>query len=47
MEEKKKVGRKMLYNEPTKKKTFAIPISKHDEVTRMVKAYLKSCEIKR
>lgn len=48
MEEKKRgKGRPMLYNEPTKKKTFAIPISKHDEVTRMVKAYLKSCEIKR
>lgn len=46
MEEKKRGrGRPMLYNEPTKKKTFVIPISKQEQVEAMVKAFLKSCEL--
>jgi len=46
MEEKKKGrGRPALYGEPTKKKTFVLPISKESQVEAMVKAFLKSCEI--
>lgn len=47
MEEKKKGrGRPQLYGEPTKKKTFVLPISKEKQVEAMVKAFCKSCEIK-
>ena len=48
MEENKRGrGRPMLYNEPTKKKTFVLPISKEKQVEDMVKAFCKSCEIKK
>jgi hypothetical protein len=48
MEEKKrKAGRPSLYGEPTKKKTFVLPISKEKQVEAMVKAFCKSCEVKR
>lgn len=40
----KRRGRPNLYNEPTKNKTFVIPISKFKQITDMVKAFLKSCE---
>lgn len=44
MTKKKSVGRPSLYDEPTKRKTFVIPISKHKQVEIMVKSFLKSCE---
>ncbi len=48
MEEKKRGrGRPALYGEPTKKKTFVIPLSKETQVEAMIKAFLKSCEIKK
>lgn len=48
MEEKKRGrGRPALYGEPTKKKTFVIPLSKETQTEAMIKAFLKSCEIKK
>lgn len=37
-------GREPKYNEPVKRKTFCIPISKLTEVTAIVKSYLKPFE---
>ena len=48
MEEKKKGrGRPSLYGEETIKKTFVVPKSKFNQVTEMVKAFCKSCEVKK
>lgn len=46
-ENKARRGRPSLYGEPTKKKTFVLPISKEKQVGDMVRAFCKSCEIKK
>jgi len=46
-ESKKRRGRPNLYDEPTMKKTFVLPISKMKQVNDMIKAFCKSCEIKK
>ncbi len=37
-------GAKRKYSEPTKTKAFRIPISKIDEVKKLVREFLASCE---
>ncbi len=46
-EDRKKPGRKKMYEGTTIRKTFVIPKSHETQLTLMVKAFLKSCEIKR
>ena len=38
-------GAKLKYNEPTKTTAFRVPISKIDEVKKLVKEFLSGCEI--
>jgi hypothetical protein len=39
---RRNAGAKLKYNEPTKTTAFRIPISKVDEVKKMVRDYLSS-----
>ena len=45
MENKKSVGRPSLYGEPTKKKTFVIPISQINQSEAIVKGFLNRIEV--
>jgi len=45
MENKKSVGRPSLYGEPTKKKTFVIPISQINQSEALVKGFLNRIEV--
>jgi len=38
-------GSKPKYNEPTKTTAFRVPISKTDEVKKLVREFLAGCEI--
>lgn len=45
MADKKSVGRPSLYGEPTKKKTFVIPISQINQSEALVKGFLNRIEV--
>lgn len=45
MTDKKNVGRPSLYGEPTKKKTFVIPLSQINQSEALVKGFLNRIEV--